>query len=319
MIAEFKKGDKITAFFVLRHKERRLRKGGEDFYLTLELGDASGRIFGSLWDQTFDETELTCGAVVKVRAVVTEWHGRPYLHVEKIRPISESDQVTLDELIPKTDKAADEMLLEFEAYVKKLGNPHLRELLHNILTDQEIQRRLLQAPGGKLWHHCRLGGLLEHTLNVAKIVRAVGENYPYVNVDLLTAGALLHDIGKVFEFSWEGFIDYADDGRLHGHIAIGHHLVAAHIDAMPDFPAELRRCLLHLILSHQGKREQGSPVVPMTREAFILYYADELDSNLGAFDRIFGEREGCKRWSNYVNLLDRFLYFGPETDATEKQ
>jgi len=314
MISDFKIGQKITAFFILRHKERRMKKASSESYLSFELGDASGRIFGSLWNAAeIDEHDLIVGGIVKIRATVIEWHDKPYLNIDQIRPAGEADQVTIEDLLPKAARPVEQLLAEFNANIDSVCDDHLKALLTNLVADKDIRQLLQQAPGGKLWHHCYMGGFLEHTLSVVKIVQAVVQNYPHVNADLLIAGALLHDIGKLFEYQWDGYIEYSDEGRLHGHIALGYHLVAARIEAQPDFPAELRRHLLHLILAHQGQKEQGSPVVPMTREAFILYYADELDSKLGAFERICEqEREEGKRWSNYVNLMDRFFYFGDE-------
>jgi 3'-5' exoribonuclease len=315
MISDLKPGQKVTAFFILRHKERRMKKGSSESYLSFELGDASGRIFGSFWNAAeIDEHEFITGGIVKIRATVIEWHGQAYLNIDQIRPAGESDQVSTESLLPKAARPVEQLLAEFETHVDAVSDVHLKTLLTHLVQDKEIRQLLKQAPGGKLWHHCYMGGLLEHTLSVVKIVRAVAQNYAQVNADLLITGALLHDIGKLFEYQCDGYIEYSDEGRLHGHIALGYHLIAARLDAQPDFPVDLRRRLLHLILAHQGQKEQGSPVVPMTREAFILYYADELDSKLGAFDRICEqEHEKGKRWSNYVNLLDRFFYFGDET------
>ncbi|MDZ7725823.1 MAG: HD domain-containing protein [candidate division KSB1 bacterium] len=140
-----------------------------------------------------------------------------------------------------------------------------------------------------------------------------GKTVSGLDQDLLLTGAMLHDIGKMKEYDCKGFIDYSDDGRLIGHIMLGYGFVKSYIDKIDGFPETLKRELLHLLISHQGKREKGSPVEPMMREAFVLYYADELDSKLGAFDRIYKrEYEKGKSWSSYVKLLNRFLYFGDD-------
>lgn len=312
MITDLKAGQKITDFFVVRHKEIHTKKDSTETYLSIELGDASGRIFGSLWgDWQKVEHELKIGELAKVRANVIDWHGKPHLSITKIRHLCDSDDVSLDSFLPRAQKPASQLLDEFQTLSDQISDDHLAKLLKSILTEDNLMDKLQKAPGGKLWHHCYLGGLLEHSINVAQIVLAIAENYKHINRDLVLAGALLHDIGKIVEFKWDGFIDYSDAGRLHGHIAIGYALVAQKIEKIKGFPATLRDELLHLILSHQGKLEQGSPVVPMTREAFVLYFADELDSKLGAFDRIDEkENESGKKWSNYVKLLDRFLYLG---------
>ncbi len=312
MIADLKAGQSITDYFVVRHKEIRTKKDSTETYLSVELGDASGRLFGSFWGDWHDaDAEIKVGDLVKARATVIDWHGKPHLSITKIRPVCDSDNISLDLFLPCSKKNVLELFEEYVDLSKQVKNQYLKKLLAKILNDEQVSEKLKKAPGGKLWHHCYLGGLLEHTINVARLSLAIAENYKNVDRDLLLAGALLHDIGKIIEFKWHGFIDYSDAGRLHGHIAIGYFLVAQSIETIKDFPLALRDELLHLVLSHQGKLEQGSPVLPMMREAFVLNCADELDAKLGAFDRIEEhENEPGKTWSNYVKLLDRFLYFG---------
>jgi 3'-5' exoribonuclease len=315
MIADLKAGQKITDFFVVRHKEIRTKKDSSETYLSIELGDASGRLFGSFWGDWHDvDAELKVGELVKVRASVIDWHGKPHLSITKIRPICASDDVSLDLFLPTSKKNPSQLFDEYLGFVKQVKNKHLKKVLTAITDNDELVEKMKKAPGGKLWHHCYLGGLLEHSNNVARLVLSIADTYKHVNRDLLLTGALLHDIGKIVEFKWQGFIDYSDTGRLHGHISIGYFYVANAIEKIKDFPSTLRDELLHLILAHQGKLEHGSPVVPMTREAMILNYADELDSKISAFDRIEeNEHEPGRVWSNYVKLLDRFLYFGDDT------
>ncbi len=312
MVSDLQPGQQITDFLIIRHKEIRTKKESTETYLSLELGDASGRIFGSFWGDVMDvEAALTPGELVKVRATVIDWHGRPHLSITKIRPVYESDDVSLDSFLPCSQKSFSELFAEFQAHAFQVQNQYLTKLLDVILNDDKFASLLKRAPGGKLWHHCYLGGLLEHSTHVAELALSIAQHYEHINADLLLTGALLHDIGKVFEYKWNGFIDFSDTGRLHGHIAIGYHLIAQHIENIQDFPDSLRDELLHLVLSHQGKPEQGSAVVPMMREAIILNYADEIDSKLGAFERIYEkEYKDGRQWSNYVKLMDRFLYFG---------
>lgn len=312
MIRDLKPGQKITEFFIIRSKELRRRKNDNGYYLALELGDASGRIFGSLWDNV-EETykKIKEGEPAKIQAIVIDWKGRPHLSVERVRPAQVKDKLNLDDFIPKTKENEEKLLVKLFDIIESVKNEHLRLLLNNIFTSASIQSKLKRTPAGKLWHHCYEGGLLVHTIAVVKIVESLSKLYPHLNRDLVVAAALLHDIGKITEYETKGYIDYSDEGRLHGHISIGFHYVASKIEDMAEFPGELKNQLLHLILAHQGSREHGSPVEPMTREAFVLYYADELDSKLNAFERIYErEHEEGKKWSNFVKLLDRFLYFG---------
>ncbi len=312
MICDFRPGQKVTDFFIVRKKEIRTKHESNDPYLSLELGDASGRIFGSLWKNVEEaNASLKEGDAAKVRAMVIDWRGRPHLSIERIRPANANDKIDLDKFVPKAAIDFEVVHQEILSIIKDLHSASLKCLLESFFTDSAFRERFGKAPGGKLWHHCYTGGLAEHILAVTKLAMRIADFYPRVQKDVLIAGALLHDVGKVFEYETKGFIDFSDEGRLHGHIAIGYHLVADRIEKIDGFPKSLRDQVLHLILSHQGKLEQGAPVTPMTREALILYYADELDSKLNAFERIFErENEAGKKWSQYVRLLDRYLFFG---------
>jgi 3'-5' exoribonuclease len=179
----------------------------------------------------------------------------------------------------------------------------------------------MDAPGGKLWHHAYLGGLLEHTIAVVELCRTMAGIYPMVNRDLLMTGAILHDIGKIEEYGYgRGFIDFTDEGRLWGHISIGAQCVRAAIEELEredGFPEELKTQVVHLILSHQGELEHGSPVLPQTLEAMILYYADEMDSKANALKHIIErDAKSGRTWSQYINLLDRFIYIGNPEDKS---
>jgi len=319
VINEIKSGQVIEGFFVLRKIECRTQKEKGDLYLSLELGDASGRIFGSLWHNVKKTFKLLkAGDIVKLKARTIDWKGRPHLSIEKIRLTDAKDEVDTESLIPKANTNSGDSYQLCLEIIDTIKEKNLCALLFSVYKDKSIKYNLFKAPAGKLWHHCYEGGLLEHTLNVCRIVENAAKLFPHIDRDILIAGALLHDIGKIKEFVSGNFIDYSDEGRLHGHISIGYHLVAAHIEKIKDFPPDLRMKILHLILSHQGQLDQGSPVVPMSREALILYYADEMDSKLNAFERIFNkEKSQNKSWSSYVKLLDRFFYFGDHKDIEE--
>jgi 3'-5' exoribonuclease len=203
------------------------------------------------------------------------------------------------------------MLEQLDELVESIKNNYLAQLLNNIFQDQQVRKDFITAPAGKLWHHNYIGGLLQHSLAVALTCDAVQARYQYIDRDLLITAALLHDIGKIRELQTNGFIDYSDEGRLTGHIVLGAHIVKKKIAEITDFPANLAVKLEHLILSHQGKLEHGSPVLPMMIEAIMLYYADELDSKANAFERIIAKEKGNKsNWSGYINLIERFVYVG---------
>ncbi len=312
MIADLKPGENVISFFVLRRKEIRTRRENGEAYLSLELGDASGRINGSVWDEAqkhYDAVQR--GEIVKIKARVVNFKDRLHLNIDKVRAATDQDQVDLSQLVPVADKSVQSMNKQLDDLIASIENTDLKNLLVNIFGDEKTRKQFERAPGGKLWHHNYLGGLLEHTLSVTTIAEQVATSYPGVNRDLLVTAGLLHDIGKISSYTYRTLIDFTDEGRLLGHIVLGSQMVAEHISRMDGFPAELATQLQHLILSHQGKLEQASPVVPMTLEGLILYYADELDSKANAFLRI-KKKEAGKRWSAYVNLLDRYFFLGSE-------
>ncbi len=186
-------------------------------------------------------------------------------------------------------------------------NPHLKSLLEELFADREFVAAFLRAPAGKLWHHNRIAGLIQHTAAVCRLCSILARMYPEVDRELLIAGAILHDIGKIEEFHYDTAIDYTDRGRLVGHIVIGAQRTAQRAAQISGFPPELLDSLLHLILSHQG--EHGSPVLPATREAFLLHFADQIDAKMDALRRITGTMAAGEQWK-FVKLLDRFLFLG---------
>ncbi|MFQ5651833.1 MAG: 3'-5' exoribonuclease YhaM family protein [bacterium] len=312
MITDLKAGETIVSFFVLRKKEIKTRRESNEIYLSLELGDASGRIFGSVWDEPQKSYQaVEKGDVVKVKATVIDFRDRLHLNIEKLRKVDEKDEVDIKQLVPACDKDLKKLIAQLDELIASVSNTHLKHLLSSIFDDRTIRTPFETAPGGKLWHHNYLGGLLEHTLSVTEIADKIGQMYPDVNRDLLVTAGLLHDIGKIDSYRYDTMIDFTDEGRLLGHIVIGAQLVSERIKSLSEFPKELAKQLVHLILSHQGKLEQASPVVPMTLEGIILYYADEFDAKANAFLRI-RKKEGHKRWSSYVNLLGQYFYFGSE-------
>lgn len=312
-ITDLKAGQSFTDFFALRKKEVKEYEGRP--YLVLELGDKTGRMGAVVWED-FDQVNqaLKPEDVVKVRGTVTTYRDTLQIKVEKIRK-AEPAEYDPHNFLPETEMDRQELWASLQAWAQSIVNPFLRELIRRCFTDRELRGRFCQAPAGKFWHHPYLGGLLEHTVSVVYLCQKAAEQYPLVDRDLLLTGAILHDIGKTREYKWTTFIDYTDEGRLIGHVVLGERMVDELVGQIPGFPEELRKRLSHLILSHHGQRESGSPVVPMTTEAIVLYYTDELDAKMGALERIIKrEKEPHKRWSNWVRLMERFIYLGEEEE-----
>ncbi len=310
-VKDLKPGTQVTEFFVLRRKEIKEYDGRR--FLKLELGDRTGRVEGVVWDnpeRIFDQAQA--GEIVKVKGWVTTYKEEPQVKVEGLRKAKEAE-VDLSDFLPRSEKDLESLYQEFKKVVSSIENRDLRGLLELLMEDFPLLEKLKKTPGGKLWHHAYVGGLLEHTLKVVQICEKASSMYELVNRDLLITGALLHDIGKIKTYSAKGFFDYTDEGRLVGHIVSGYEIVDKKIQAMDSFPSELALQLKHLILSHQGQLEFASPVVPQTLEAIILHYADEMDAKVDAFSHIIKtQKPKGKRWSDWIHLIKRYIYLGEE-------
>jgi len=311
-IKDFKAGEEIITFLALRKLELKSKSDGGKF-LRIELGDKSGRIGGVIWEQV-DQLypQLSVGKIVKIKGVVESYQDVLRLKIEKIRLANEGEYDKGD-FIPVVEKDRQALLNKIKAAIEEMNNPFLKKLLTLFFGDPQFEKVFINAVGGKLWHHAYIGGLLEHTVNVMEFCRRAADLYKLVDKDLLLAGAILHDIGKVREYEYSSYIDFSDEGRLRGHIVIGDEMVREKIKEILNFPPELKKKLSHLILAHQGFLEFGSPVVPMMLESLILFYADELDAKANAFCRIIqrnlAERPD-KRWSEWISLMERFIYLG---------
>lgn len=317
-VHELEPGQSFTSFFAVRKKEVKEYDGKP--FLLLELGDRTGRIEAVIWER-FSEIGKGFGKgdVVKVQGTVITYRERPQISVKKIRK-AEPPEYEASDFLPESERNREAMYRRLLEKAEGVKNEHLRVLLERCFKDEAIVEKLSEAPGGKLWHHVYLGGLLEHTLGVTAICERAAELYELVDRDLLVTGALLHDIGKTVEYEWSTFFDFSDVGRLEGHIVLGERIVRRKMETIEGFPEEMWKRLSHMLLSHQGRREFGSPVVPMTLEAVLLYYADELDSKAGAFTRVIKKERGeGKKWSSWVHLIERFIYLGPDVDEHSRE
>jgi len=303
-LREYEIGETFTGFFVLRRKELRTTRNGQP-YLMLEIGDRSGRLSGNIWDDAITVNEdLIEGSVIKVQGRIETYQGAKQVSFKRLRKVRPDDEIDPANLIPASDSDPNENLNKIEKLISGFSNEHLKQLITAFLDDDTFRKQFLKAPAGKLWHHNRLGGLIEHTLSMCQLCVMLADHYPEIDKDLLVSGAILHDIGKVEEYNFETFIDYSDRGRLVGHITLGAQWVVARAAQIDNFPPELLDRLQHLILSHQG--EHGSPVMPSTREAFLLHYIDLIDSKMDALRRITKDLPEGERWT-FVKLLGQFV------------
>jgi 3'-5' exoribonuclease len=316
--AAIRERDHLEAIFLVKEKIMAMAKNGKP-YMTLRLMDKSGEIEGRVWDNvdqlsaTFDRDDF-----VQVRGKASVYLGKMQLVIAELCRVPDS-AVDLADFLPESSRNREEMRLELSQRVASLGDPHLRALMESFLADEEFMARYEMAPAAKGMHHVFVGGLLEHSLSVASLVDAILPLYRGINRDLLVAGALLHDVGKVREMTYLRSFDYTDEGKLLGHITIGVEMVHEKLSALPGFPQELAMLLKHMLLSHHGQYEFGSPKRPKTLEATILNYLDDLDSKInGIQTHLKKEPEGEQRWSAYHRLYDRYFYrdgYGPLAEA----
>ncbi|NUO19628.1 HD domain-containing protein [bacterium] len=308
-VREYSANDQVQGFYLLTKIETRNKKNGEPF-LVVELADASGKIEAKQWDNFSDALgSLRAGDAVYVDGRVDFYMKTPSLTLSQIRKASEQEVPDKRSFLPHSalsPNRASELLNE---QIDSVKDESLNRLLHLVFDDHELRSKFLETPGGKNWHHSTVGGLVEHTLSMVKLAGQMAEHYPQLHRDLLITGTLLHDIGKVVELTFEPALDYTSDGRLLGHITVGTLLVEEKIRAIENFPAEMRKQLLHLILSHQGDGDKGSPVKPMTLEALVLHYLDELDSRVNAFEQVRAKTPDMQEFSDYQRLMERFFYF----------
>jgi 3'-5' exoribonuclease len=297
----------ITSSFVVASKQVKAKKNGEP-YLALVLADRTGQIEAKMWDNVeefiavFEQDDF-----LKVKGLVNKYKNRFQLTIHKLRRMQEVD-IDFTDYLPKTTKDIGELWRKLSEFVATFQNPHMKALVELFMADPEIAERYRNAPAAKTLHHAYIGGLLDHVVSLFRSCDLMCQNYPQVNRDLLLTGAFLHDIGKIQELTYNRAFTYTTRGQLLGHMIIELELLQAKLAALPDFPAELKTLLEHMIISHHGQYDFGSPKLPMFPEALMLHYLDDLDSKMEAMRAHF-EREAMVDgpWTSYNASLGRPL------------
>jgi 3'-5' exoribonuclease len=306
-ISEFTPNQTVSTTFLVKTKELRSKKTGGQFAL-ITLTDRTGDIVGQWWDNfedvidTFDRDDF-----VFARGMVNVYRNQLQLSLHRVRKCNDHE-IDPSHYFPTTKYNVDEMFTELLGIVRAFQNPYLKQLLENIFADDATVRKFKRAPAAKTMHHPYLGGLLEHTLSLVKLAHKVGGHYAGIDLDLLQTGAVLHDFGKIDELSYERGFGYTNEGQMIGHLTMETIMVHDHIRNIPDFPDELRRHLLHLLLSHHGKLEYGSPKQPLTPEALMLSYLDDLDSKVEAMQRLINEPHAHGDWTRMTAMFERPIY-----------
>jgi len=294
----------ITTFLLVHAKEIRSTKEGKQ-YLRMELGDRSGTIEARMWTK-FELLvhDIARDDFVKVEGRVELYRDRPQLSLLQLRK-ARPEEIELADFLPHTKEDVEKMYAQLLDYAKAIRNPWLQQLVLSIVNEPAIATRYKKAPAAKVMHHAYLGGLLEHVVGLCGLARQVAAHYPELDLDLLLTVAILHDVGKLDELCYTRAIGYTTDGQLLGHIVMELETVLHAIDKIPSFPNALKTVVQHLLISHHGQYEFGSPKLPMIREALVFHYLDDLDSKMAAVRAALASDSGDEEWSAYSGALQR--------------
>jgi 3'-5' exoribonuclease len=308
-LTNFEEGKLFDGYFLVLAKQQRTTKSNKP-YLNLILGDKTGQLEGRIWELSDPRIakEFEKGDVVKARGSASRFDDRLQMKIDQLR-IAQPGEVEKMDMMPATTQDVGVLWRALLSFVASFENADLKRLLTTLLNDPALAEAYREAPAAKQLHHAWLGGLLEHVVSLLTLADRVAPHYPLLDRDLLLTGVILHDIGKIRELSWEIGFEYTVEGSLLGHIQIGTALTERTIDSLPDFPPKLKTLVLHMILSHHGKLEFGSPKLPMIPEALVLNFLDDLDAKMqavqGEFDKSLREGKGPDELTGKVWSLDQ--------------
>jgi 3'-5' exoribonuclease len=309
-LKDIKQGDKVASSFLVAEKNMAFSQKGSP-YLTVRLKDKTGEIESKVWDNAVEfDRQFKKGDIIFIEGRAAIYKNLIQISINSVKK-SSWEEIEPTDYLPVAKADVNGMFNEILTYIDKIQNKHLQELLNAFFQDEKTADLFKRAPAAKGFHHIYLGGLLEHTLSVVRLLEKVSEHYPNLNKDMLITGGILHDIGKIYEFSYDSLIDYSDEGRLIGHIVMGMEMIDKKIAAIPDFPPQLSLELRHILLSHHGELEFGSPKRPKTMEALVVHYIDDLDAKLNAFETLIADSTNADSdWTAYNRFFERFLYKG---------
>ena len=297
----------ITSTFVVTSKQVKPKKTGEP-YLALTLGDRTGQIEAKMWDNVEDAIDaFEQDDFLKVKGLLNKYKNRFQITIHKLRKLGDSE-VDYSDYLPKTTKDIGELWQTLAGFVATFQNPYLKALIEAFMSDPEIAEAYRNAPAAKSLHHAYIGGLLDHVVSLFRSCDLVCRNYPLIDRDLLLTGAFLHDVGKIHELTYNRSFSYTTRGQLLGHMIIELEMLQAKLAQVPGFPDELKTLVEHLIISHHGEYEFGSPKLPMFPEALMLHYLDDLDSKMESMRAHFEREAGTESaWTGYNVSLGRPL------------
>ncbi|HAO93591.1 MAG TPA: HD family phosphohydrolase [Deltaproteobacteria bacterium] len=309
-IKDLKEKEQVSGAFLVTKKESGVSKSGKP-YLNMKIMDSTGECEARVWEaaeeigRVFQKNDI-----VSVKGFAVAYQGGLQVNITSVSALPE-DAYSIRDFLPASQREPVVMVVELESVINGMTDRHLKALLHSIFSDKDIRDRFMTAPAAKAMHHPYLGGLLEHVLSICGLAdKVVGHYKEGINRDLLLTGAILHDIGKIYELSYKRGFDYTDEGRLLGHITIGVELIDERIRLLKDFPRETAVLLKHMLLSHHGHLEFGSPKRPKTIEAIILYYLDDMDAKINAVKTLIDDERDSSNWTPYQRIFERYIFKG---------
>jgi 3'-5' exoribonuclease len=307
-IASLKEGDWVEDVYLVTSKQVSTAKNGVT-YLSLKLADKTGEIDGRLWDNADEVSgKFEREDFVRIKGMASVYQGSMQIKMKTLEKVDDS-RVDVANFLETSPRNVDEMVKELRTVAAALANGYLRQLMHAFLDDPSFMTMFKRTPAAKTLHHNYIGGLLEHIVELVALARDVAKHFPSVDVDLLTVGAFLHDIGKVKELAVRKSIEYTTEGRLIGHISLGYEMIVEKVNTIPSFPAELTLLLKHIMLSHHGEYEFGSPKRPKIQEAIIINYLDDLEAKINNFQSTLKKENVAEgAWTSYSKMHDRYLY-----------
>jgi 3'-5' exoribonuclease len=309
-IKDISTGDRIDDLFIAAEKTLAYSQKGAP-YLNLRLQDRTGDVDAKVWENALAWDKLfKKGDVLRVQGRALSFKNAVQISVAGLQKMNDSD-VDIAIFLPAAKRDRDEMFAELLGYCEQVKTPCLAALLRSFFHDETVAVLFRKAPAAKGFHHTYVGGLLEHTLSVVGLLKLAADHYEGVDKDMAITGGILHDIGKIYEFSFDRVVEYSDAGRMIGHIVIGLEMIDARIAAIPDFPKQKAMELRHVILSHHGTLEFGSPKRPKTLEALLVHFMDDMDAKMNAFQEYMRQpAEGESNWTPYHRLLGQYIYKG---------
>jgi 3'-5' exoribonuclease len=310
-LQDIKPGDKIASSFLVAEKSMAFSQKGSA-YLNVRLKDKTGETDGKVWDNAAEwDRVFKKGDIIFIEGRAQSYRNTLQISIITVKPCAPEDTDPSDYLpVSKMDTQA--MFQDILAFIDTLSSDPLKKLRAAFFHDEKTAELFQRAPAAKGFHHIYLGGLLEHTLSVVRLLDHAAGHYPQLNRDLLIAGGMLHDIGKIYEFSYDGLIAYSDEGRMIGHLVMGVEMINKKLETIADFPPQLALELRHIILSHHGEFEYGSPKRPKTMEALVIHFMDDLDAKLNAFQSFVAADavNADSDWTTYNRFFERYLFKG---------